>query len=56
MSGTMKWFIFCAAIIFFGLGFLIGAYSGLTFIFVDDKITDYHRDNLLIIYQLTPEE
>ena len=56
MTKTMKWFIICIIVIFFGLGLLIGMYSGLTFIFVDDKITEAHLDNLLILYDIKTGE
>ena len=52
MSKTMKWFVGCAVIIFFGLGLLIGMYSGLSYHFVNDQITEWHRSNLLIIYDV----
>lgn len=52
----MKWFITCLIIIFFGLGLLIGMYSGLSYHFVNDQITEWHRANLLIIYDVKEED
>ena len=52
MSGTMKWFVGCAMIIFFGLGILIGYSVSITFHVVDTTIAEYHRTNLLILYEV----
>ena len=56
MDATMKWFIACIIIIFFGLGLLIGMHSGLTFYLVDSKIEEWHRANLLILYDIKIQE
>jgi hypothetical protein len=52
MTRTMKWFIACLIITFFGLDILVGMYSGLTFHFVSSSIDEYHFNNLLIIYDI----
>lgn len=52
MSRTMKWFIGCLVTIIIGVAFLLGIYAGLTIHFVDTKITDWQRANLLILYNI----
>lgn len=52
MNRTMKWFIGCLVTIFIGLAFLLGIYAGLTIHIVDTTIADYHRTNLLILYDV----
>lgn len=50
MYWAIKWCIGCMVIIFFSLGFLIGAYVTITVHVVQDQIAEYHRTNLLILY------
>ena len=52
---TMKWFLCCLVIIFFGLGLLVGLYSGITIHVVQSAIDDYNRTNLLILYDIEEE-
>lgn len=49
---TMKWFICCVIIIFFGLGLFIGLSSGITIHVVQTAIDDYNYKNLLILYDI----
>lgn len=48
----MKWFIMCLIIIFIGGAVLISNLVSLTFIVVDDNLEDYHRANLIVIYDI----
>lgn len=49
---TMRWFIICLIIIFLGLGILVGYTVSISYHIVDAKITEMHRANLMIIYDL----
>ena len=55
MHWAIKWLICCIIIIFFGLGFLIGAYVSVTIHVVQDEVAEYHRNNLLILYDIKEE-
>jgi uncharacterized membrane protein len=52
MSWAIKWCICCILIIFLGLGFLIGTYVTLTVHVVQDQVAEYHRTNLLLLYEI----
>ena len=55
MNGTMKWFIVCAVIIAVCSALLIGLCTGFVIHYVDSEIADYHKANLLIIYDIKLE-
>ena len=48
----MKNVFICVCVLLVLLAFIIGFYSGVVIIKVDDLITDSHRKNLLVIYDI----
>ena len=47
-----NWFIGCIIVIVIGLAILLTQCVSVTFILVDDAVTEYHRSNLLILYDV----
>jgi len=48
----IRWLIGCLIVILVGLCILLTQCITVTFIVVDDAITEYHRSNLLILYDV----
>lgn len=48
----MKWFIGCLIVITIGLCILFIQFTVTVHLVVDDKVTEYHRNTLLILYDV----
>jgi len=51
-----RWSIICFGILFIGLAFLFGAIFGVSIYIVEEKLADFHKTNLLILYDLDKED
>ena len=52
---SIRYVIFCLIILFFGLGLLIGIYSGLAIDKISYSIEESNRSRLLILYNITED-
>lgn len=48
----MNWFITCLAVLFFGLAILLGQCCAVVYVAIDDTLTEHHRANLLVLYDI----
>lgn len=48
----MNWFITCLVVLFFGLAILLGQCCAVVYVTIDDTLTEHHRANLLVLYNI----
>jgi hypothetical protein len=48
----MKWFIACIIVVMIGVAILCIQCISVTYIIVDDAVTEQQRNNLLILYDI----